>query len=212
MRATSEREKLERAFTKPATMGEGEKNILGTKLEARERVAVPGRWLASPQSATPQHICTRCQTHVPPYYVPPGVLAGTEDGIFPRRLLLHGADGLRETRRVLPGALPARRAAREKQTQPRHLCPHNSPFSSSQVTAEFLEFSRSRGNDLITPAPQYDFPGLKPGDRWCLCASRWTEALKAGVAPPVFLEGTAEAALKYASMEDLLEHAIDRTK
>lgn len=73
-----------------------------------------------------------------------------------------------------------------------------------------MEFSRSRGNDLMTPAPQYSFPGLKPGDRWCLCASRWTEALEAGVAPPVYLEATATAALKYASLEDLMAHSVDK--
>ncbi|NEP44691.1 MAG: DUF2237 domain-containing protein, partial [Okeania sp. SIO2H7] len=55
----------------------------------------------------------------------------------------------------------------------------------AEVTAEFLEFTKSRGNDLSTPVPQYNFPGLKPGDRWCLCAARWQEAKEAGVAPPV---------------------------
>ena len=60
----------------------------------------------------------------------------------------------------------------------------------AQVTGEFLEFSRTRGNDLISPAPAMGFPGLKPGDRWCLCASRWKEALDAGVAPPVVLAAT----------------------
>jgi hypothetical protein len=60
----------------------------------------------------------------------------------------------------------------------------------AQVTAEFLEFSAERGNDLSTPRPEYGFAGLRPGDRWCLCADRWAEALEAGVAPPVVLEGT----------------------
>ena len=72
-----------------------------------------------------------------------------------------------------------------------------------EVTAEFLEFSRSRGNDLITPNPMYRFPGLQPGDRWCLCASRWCEAMKAGKAPPVVLEATHMATLEYASVEEL---------
>lgn len=79
----------------------------------------------------------------------------------------------------------------------------------AQVTAEFLAFSRSRGNDLVTPRPEYGFAGLKPGDRWCLCASRWQEALEAGVAPPVVLAATHEAALEIVRREDLLRHAID---
>ncbi|HMQ34151.1 MAG TPA: DUF2237 domain-containing protein [Chloroflexaceae bacterium] len=79
----------------------------------------------------------------------------------------------------------------------------------AQVTAEFLAFSRSRGNDLSTPRPEYGFPGLKPGDRWCLCADRWQEALEAGVAPPVVLAATHEAALESVRREDLLRHAAD---
>lgn len=78
----------------------------------------------------------------------------------------------------------------------------------AQVTAEFLEFSKAQGNDLITPMPLYDFPGLKPGDRWCLCASRWKEALDAGVAPPVVLAATHAAALEYVSLNDLKQHAL----
>ena len=78
----------------------------------------------------------------------------------------------------------------------------------AQVTEEFLQFSRSRGNDLITPIPAYDFPGLKPGDRWCLCASRWQEAYEAGVAPPVVLEATHEAALQYVPVAALQAHAL----
>jgi hypothetical protein len=79
----------------------------------------------------------------------------------------------------------------------------------AEVTEEFLEFSKARGNDLSTPNPEYDFPGLKPGDRWCLCALRWKEALDAGVAPPVILAATHELALKVVSLEDLKKHAID---
>ncbi|MBD3880471.1 DUF2237 domain-containing protein [Phormidium tenue FACHB-886] len=79
----------------------------------------------------------------------------------------------------------------------------------AQVTQEFLEFSRSQGNDLITPIPIYRFPGLKAGDRWCLCASRWKEALDAGVAPPVVLEATHAAALEYVSMDELKQHALE---
>lgn len=76
----------------------------------------------------------------------------------------------------------------------------------AQVTQEFLEFSRSRGNDLMTP--RSNFPGLKPGDRWCLCASRWKEAFDAGVAPPVVLESTHAAAIEYMSLSELKQHAI----
>ena len=79
----------------------------------------------------------------------------------------------------------------------------------AQVTAEFLEFSKSRGNDLVTPRPQLGFGGLKPGDRWCLCAERWKEALKAGVAPPIALRATHRAALDHVDLADLKRHALD---
>ncbi|OFC36099.1 DUF2237 family protein [Acidithiobacillus caldus] len=75
------------------------------------------------------------------------------------------------------------------------------------VTEAFLSFSRDRGNDLITPRPQWDFPGLQPGDRWCLCALRWKEALLAGCAPPVVLEATDAVCLKVLNRDDLLAHA-----
>ena len=74
------------------------------------------------------------------------------------------------------------------------------------MTEEFLTFTKVRGNDLSTPVPAYDFPGLKPGDGWCLCALRWKEAYEAGVAPPVRLEATHEAALQYVSLEALREN------
>ncbi len=74
------------------------------------------------------------------------------------------------------------------------------------MTAEFLAFSRGRGNDLTTPMPAYGFAGLKPGDRWCLCVTRWKEALEAGVAPPVILEATHVAALEFVDLEDLQAH------
>jgi uncharacterized protein (DUF2237 family) len=77
----------------------------------------------------------------------------------------------------------------------------------AQVTDEFLAFSKRRGNDLITPVPQYQFPGLKPGDRWCLCVLRWREALEAGVAPPVVLESTHISTLEFVDLEDLRAHA-----
>ncbi|UZR98047.1 DUF2237 family protein [Chondrinema litorale] len=78
----------------------------------------------------------------------------------------------------------------------------------AHVTEEFLRFSKSRGNDLISPMPQYNFPGLKAGDCWCLCALRWQEALEAGVAPPVNLVATHEKALTFVSLADLIEHSV----
>ncbi len=77
------------------------------------------------------------------------------------------------------------------------------------MTAEFLEFSASVGNDLSTPQPDYHFPGLKPGDRWCLCAPRWKEALDAGVAPPVVLEATHEETLAITPLGVLKDYAVD---
>jgi uncharacterized protein (DUF2237 family) len=77
------------------------------------------------------------------------------------------------------------------------------------MTAEFLEFSQSRGNDLSTPHPEYGFPGLKPGDRWCLCAARWLEAWQAGHAPRVHLKATHRRALEIVALAALKQHAID---
>ncbi len=79
----------------------------------------------------------------------------------------------------------------------------------AQVTESFLEFTRRKGNDLSSPSRISGFPGLKPGDRWCLCADRWKEALDAGVAPPVILAATHEAVLRYVTIEDLTRHALD---
>ena len=79
----------------------------------------------------------------------------------------------------------------------------------AEMDAAFLEFTASRGNPLGTPAPAYGFPGLKPGDRWCLCASRWLEAHEAGVAPPVFARCTNEAALRTVPREALMARAVD---
>ncbi len=78
-----------------------------------------------------------------------------------------------------------------------------------RVTAEFLEFSREKGNDLTTPMPEFGFPGLKPGDQWCLCAARWQEALKAGRAPRVVLQATHAAALRIVKLADLKRFAVD---
>ncbi|MEH2124653.1 DUF2237 family protein [Nostoc sp.] len=78
----------------------------------------------------------------------------------------------------------------------------------AQVTSEFLEFTKSQGNDLSTAVPDFNFPGLKPGDRWCLCASRWQEALEAGVAPPVILSATHARALEVVSLDDLKKYAL----
>jgi uncharacterized protein (DUF2237 family) len=77
------------------------------------------------------------------------------------------------------------------------------------MTAEFLEFSKSRGNDLSTPRPEFGFPGLKPGDRWCLCAARWLEAFEAGRAPRVHLKATHRRALEVIDLARLKSHAID---
>ena len=79
----------------------------------------------------------------------------------------------------------------------------------AQVTAKFLEFSREMGNDLSTPRPEYAFPGLKEGDRWCVCAARWEEARAAGKAPLVVLESTHESALEHVKLSDLRKHALD---
>ena len=76
------------------------------------------------------------------------------------------------------------------------------------LTEEFLNFSRSQGNDLITPRPEYSFPGLKPGDSWCLCLLRWKEALDHGCAPKVNLAATSVMALEFVDLEVLKEHAV----
>lgn len=77
------------------------------------------------------------------------------------------------------------------------------------LTGEFLNFSASRGNDLAAPRPEFGFPGLKPGDQWCLCAMRWQEAKEAGAAPRVRLQATHRAALKHCTLDDLKRHGID---
>jgi uncharacterized protein (DUF2237 family) len=77
------------------------------------------------------------------------------------------------------------------------------------MTAEFLAFSKSAGNDLSAPHPEFGFAGLRPGDRWCLCAPRWQEALDAGAAPSVVLRATHEGALEHCALSDLKRHAID---
>jgi uncharacterized protein (DUF2237 family) len=79
----------------------------------------------------------------------------------------------------------------------------------TQVTDDFLAFSKERGNDLSTPNPMYHFPGLKAGDRWCLCVERWKEALDAGMAPMVVLEATHMSALEFVDLEDLEAYAVD---
>ena len=78
-----------------------------------------------------------------------------------------------------------------------------------RVTVEFLEYSRSVGNDLTTPHAEFGFPGLRPGDQWCLCAARWKEALAAGVAPLVVLQATHAACLRIVKLADLKRHAVD---
>ena len=79
----------------------------------------------------------------------------------------------------------------------------------AEMTSEFLEFSKSAGNDLSTPIPEFDFPGLKPGDKWCLCALRWKEAMENNVAPPVYLLSTHYLALEVINLEDLKKYAVD---
>ena len=80
------------------------------------------------------------------------------------------------------------------------------------VNDEFLDYSKSQGNDLVTPLPEYGFPGLKAGDRWCLCAARWKEAFVAGVAPPVALEATHVKTLEIIDLDTLLPFAVDLPK
>ena len=80
------------------------------------------------------------------------------------------------------------------------------------VNEAFLTFSQEVGNDLSTPVPEYRFPGLKPGDRWCLCAARWVQALHAGLAPPVILEACHERCLELIDLADLRAHAIEPTE
>lgn len=77
------------------------------------------------------------------------------------------------------------------------------------MSNEFLEYSLQQGNDLITPQPEFDFPGLRAGDRWCVCVARWREALEAGVAPKVILASTHERALDVVTLEQLTRHALD---
>jgi uncharacterized protein (DUF2237 family) len=79
----------------------------------------------------------------------------------------------------------------------------------AEMTDDFLHFTKAQGNDLSTPRPEWNFPGLEPGDRWCLCAARWQEALEAGVAPPVVLSATHEKALEILDLADLKAHALD---
>lgn len=85
---------------------------------------------------------------------------------------------------------------------------HGTHVVCARVTADFLAYSTQRGNDLITPRPEFRFVGLRPGDRWCLCANRWKEALQAGVAPPIYLEATHVKALELVSLAQLQAHAL----
>jgi uncharacterized protein (DUF2237 family) len=85
---------------------------------------------------------------------------------------------------------------------------HGLHLVCTRVTAEFLAHQRDIGNDLSTPAPHFGFAGLRPGDRWCVCVTRWKQSLEAGVAAPVFLEGTHMAALEFVDLEDLQRHAV----
>ena len=82
----------------------------------------------------------------------------------------------------------------------------------ARMTDAFLQFSLARGNDLITPRPEYRFQGLQAGDRWCLCALRWKEALEAGMAPPVHLEATHARVLDFVTLDQLQGHALPATR
>jgi len=86
---------------------------------------------------------------------------------------------------------------------------HGLHILCAKMTQEFLDFSVEQGNDLVTPMPEFNFPGLKPGDRWCVCVTRWKDALDSGLAPPVVLAATHMSALEFVSLEDLIEHAVD---
>ena len=85
---------------------------------------------------------------------------------------------------------------------------HGSHIVCVVMTKEFLDFSRAMGNDLVSPRPEFYFPGLKPGDRWCVCSLRWIEALRAGVTAPIVLEATHEKILDYVSLETLVSHQM----
>ena len=85
---------------------------------------------------------------------------------------------------------------------------HGTHVVCARVTADFLAYSLQRGNDLVTPRPEHRFVGLRPGDRWCLCANRWKEALQAGVAPPIDLAATHAKALEVVSLAQLQAHAL----
>lgn len=125
-----------------------------------------------------------------------------------------GGDGGIPARNVLGGRLESC-SIRPMTGFFRNGCCDTSPedFGSHTVcvvmTAEFLEFSKASGNDLSTPVPAFGFPGLKPGDRWCLCAPRWQEAFAAGQAPRVVLRATHEGALAFCALADLKRYAID---
>ena len=125
-----------------------------------------------------------------------------------------GRPGRRPSRKVLGGPLMA--CSMEPITGFfRDGCCNTSPEDVGShtvcavMTAEFLAYSKAAGTDLSTPMPQFGFPGLKPGDRWCLCAPRWQEALEADAAPRVVLKATEEGALRHCALADLVRFAVD---
>ncbi len=128
------------------------------------------------------------------------------------RDLMEG-EGIQDARNVLGGPLqpcsfdPMTGFFRDGHC---HTCSqdHGSHTVCAVMTAEFLAFSKAQGNDLTTPVPEFNFPGLKAGDNWCLCAARWLEAFEAGMAPKVSLEATNEAALEIVPLEVLKQHAL----
>jgi len=124
-----------------------------------------------------------------------------------------GGDGRLPSVNVLGGALIACSVAPRTGYYRNGCCDtgaadHGSHTVCAVMTADFLRFSRERGNDLSTPRPEFDFPGLLPGDHWCLCAPRWQEAFLAGKAPNVVLAATHQGALAYCALEDLRACAV----
>eukprot|EP00958_Prasinococcus_capsulatus_P021239 scaffold2871_cov381-Prasinococcus_capsulatus_cf.AAC.8 len=175
------RKRLEDSFALPSTMGAGESPDIASA--AAVAVVRPGIRRDDATECAALSV-TRCRTPA---------LAG-EKNVLGTPLEVCGTDPL--TGFYRDGCCC---------TGPQDLGRH---VVCSRVSADFLAFSKSRGNDLTSPSPAFGFRGLQPGDRWCLCASRWQEAFVAGCAPPVVLEATSEAALQFVALEDLRAHAV----
>ena len=137
------------------------------------------------------------------------VTPGRDPSSFPEVACLQGpASGPSATRK--PSIVPCRRqSCRPEKRESLSLGDSGTHTVCAIVTQEFLDYSASKGNDLMTPVPHWQFPGLKPGDHWCLCISRWLQAEKVGKAPPIVLEATHEKSLKYTSLELLKRYGIE---